>query len=88
MPGLPMIGHGQIEGFAEKYGMEYRRAYRDEEVDSWLVERHEREIFPLFHRRYLFADVRDFLLYDVYDPGGWSTRTSSRTRIGRATSAR
>jgi glycosidase len=71
MPGLPMIGHGQIEGFAEKYGMEYRRAYRDEEVDSWLVERHEREIFPLFHRRYLFADVRDFLLYDVYDPGGW-----------------
>ncbi len=33
MPGLPMIGHGQIEGFAEKYGMEYRRAYRDEEVD-------------------------------------------------------
>ena len=26
MPGLPMFGHGQIEGFAEKYGMEYRRA--------------------------------------------------------------
>jgi glycosidase len=71
MPGLPMIGHGQIEGFAEKYGMEYRRAYRDEEVDGWLVERHGREIFPLFHRRYLFADVRDFLMYDVYDPGGW-----------------
>ena len=71
MPGLPMIGHGQIEGFAEKYGMEYRRAYRDEHPDGWLVERHEREIFPLFHRRYLFAEVTDFLLYDVYDPGGW-----------------
>jgi hypothetical protein len=71
MPGLPMIGHGQIEGFAEKYGMEYRRAYRDEKPDDWLVERHEREIFPLFHRRHLFADVHDFLLYDVYDPGGW-----------------
>jgi len=71
MPGLPMIGHGQIEGFAEKYGMEYRRAYRDEQPDGWLVERHEREIFPLFHRRYLFAGVADFLLYDVYDPGGW-----------------
>ncbi|HEX9013275.1 MAG TPA: alpha-amylase family glycosyl hydrolase, partial [Anaerolineaceae bacterium] len=25
MPGLPMLGHGQIEGFAEKYGMEYQR---------------------------------------------------------------
>ncbi len=71
MPGLPMIGHGQIEGFAEKYGMEYRRAYRDEELDGWLIERHEREIFPLFHRRWLFADVHDFLLYDFYDPGGW-----------------
>jgi glycosidase len=71
MPGLPMFGHGQIEGFAEKYGMEYRRAYRDEKPDGWLVERHEREIFPLFHRRHLFADVHDFLLYDVYDPGGW-----------------
>ena len=71
MPGLPMIGHGQIEGFAEKYGMEYRRAYRDERPEAWLVERHEREIFPLFHRRHLFADVHDFVLYDVYDPGGW-----------------
>jgi glycosidase len=71
MPGLPMIGHGQIEGFAEKYGMEYRRAYRDEKPDDGLIERHEREIFPLFHRRHLFADVHDFLLYDVYDPGGW-----------------
>jgi glycosidase len=71
MPGLPMIGHGQVEGFAEKYGMEYRRAYRDEQPDGWLIERHEREIFPLFHRRHLFAEVTDFLLYDVYDPGGW-----------------
>jgi glycosidase len=71
MPGLPMIGHGQVEGFAEKYGMEYRRAYRDEQPDPWLVERHEREIFPLFHKRWLFAEVRDFLLYDFFDPGGW-----------------
>ena len=71
MPGLPMVGHGQVEGFSEKYGMEYRRAYFDEQPDGWLIERHEREIFPLFHRRYLFAEVADFLLYDVYDPGGW-----------------
>ena len=26
LPGLPMLGHGQVEGFAEKYGMEFRRA--------------------------------------------------------------
>jgi glycosidase len=71
MPGLPMFGHGQIEGFTEKYGMEYRRAYFDEQPDGWLVERHEREIFPLLHRRYLFADVQHFLLYDLFTPEGY-----------------
>ena len=30
MPGLPMFGHGQIEGYSERYGMEYRRSYHDE----------------------------------------------------------
>jgi glycosidase len=71
LPGLPMFGHGQVEGFAEKYGMEYRRAYWDEQPDPWLVERHEREISPLLHRRYLFAGVDDFLLYDFYAPEGY-----------------
>ncbi len=70
LPGLPMLGHGQVEGFAEKYGMEYRRAYQDEQVDGWLVARHEREVFPLLHRRHLFAEVREFLLYDVVTPEG------------------
>jgi glycosidase len=64
MPGLPMLGHGQIEGYTEKYGMEYRRAYFDEQPDPWLVARHEHDIFPLLHRRRQFAEVRDFLLYD------------------------
>ena len=36
LPGLPMLGHGQIEGFAEKYGMEFRRATLDERPDDWL----------------------------------------------------
>src|SRR4029078_8049955 len=70
MPGLPMFGHGQIEGFTEKYGMEYQRAYWDEQPDEYLVERHEREIFPLLQRRYLFAGVQHFLLYDFYTPDG------------------
>ena len=70
MPGLPMFGHGQVEGYAEKYGMEFRRAYWDEQPNEWLVARHEREIFPLLHRRHLFAEVRDFLLYDLVDPAG------------------
>jgi glycosidase len=70
LPGLPMFGHGQIEGFTEKYGMEYRRAYWDEIPDQYLVERHEREVFPLLRQRYLFADVRDFLLYDFFGREG------------------
>jgi glycosidase len=71
LPGLPMFGHGQIEGYSEKYGMEYRRAYYDERPDGWLVARHEREISPLLHRRALFAEVHDFLFYDFYTDDGW-----------------
>ncbi len=70
LPGLPMFGHGQIEGFTEKYGMEYRRAYWDETPDAWLIERHQREIFPLLHKRYLFAEAASFFLYDFFSPDG------------------
>jgi hypothetical protein len=71
MPGLPMFGHGQVEGFTEKYGMEYRRAYWDEQPDGYLIERHEREIFPLLRQRYLFAGVENFFLYDLFAPEGY-----------------
>jgi len=70
MPGLPMFGHGQIEGFTEKYGMEYYRAYFDESPDQGLIERHEREIFPLMKRRYLFAGIENFLLYEFETANG------------------
>lgn len=70
MPGLPMFGHGQIEGFSEKYGMEYKKAYWDEKEDQGLLERHRREIFPLMKKRYLFAGVENFLLFDLYDEQG------------------
>jgi hypothetical protein len=66
LPGLPMFGHGQIEGFTEKYGMEYQRPRYDENPDHWLVERHEREIAPLLQRRRLFAESSNFLLYDFF----------------------
>jgi len=70
LPGLPMFGHGQVEGFTEKYGMEYRRAYRDERPDEELVRQHERRIFPLLRRRRLFAEVEHFRLYDFFTPEG------------------
>ena len=70
LPGLPMFGHGQVEGFTEKYGMEYKRAYYDEYPDEHLVRRHEHEIFPIMAKRYLFSQVTHFELYDFHDPKG------------------
>ena len=70
LPGLPMFGHGQIEGYREKYGMEYRYAKWNESIDEGLVQGHEWRIFPLTHRRYIFADVDNFLLYDFFTPEG------------------
>jgi len=69
MPGLPMIGHGQIEGFHEKYGMEYRRAYWDESVDEHMVRLHEEKIFPLMGRRPLFSGSENFVFYDFFAGG-------------------
>ena len=71
LPGLPMFGHGQVEGFNEKYGMEYYRPRFEEWPEQWMVDRHNREIAPLLHNRALFAESDDFLLYDLWhDVGG------------------
>jgi glycosidase len=70
LPGLPMFGHGQIEGFTEKYGMEYRWPRYDESPDQWLIERHDREIAPLLKKRWLFAESSNFLLYDFFTASG------------------
>lgn len=64
MPGLPMFGHGQIEGFHEKYGMEYARAQWNESPNEHLIARHQHDIFPVLKKRYLFSEVDRFYLYD------------------------
>lgn len=71
MPGLPMFGHGQIEGLHEKYGMEYRRARWDEWPNDPMIRRHEREIFPILAKRYLFSGVEHFALYDFITEEGY-----------------
>jgi glycosidase len=70
MPGLPMFGHGQVEGFHEKYGMEFRKPKWDEAIDEGLVRGHEWKIFPLLHRRQWFAEVNSFYLFDFFTPNG------------------
>lgn len=69
MPGLPMFGHGQIQGFQEKYGMEFTKAYWDEVDDIDLIERHKQVIFPLMKKRYLFSEIENFCFYDVWNNG-------------------
>lgn len=66
LPGLPMFGHGQIEGFTEKYGMEYKKAYWDEIVDENFVERHNFQIFPILNRRWMFSEVENFKFYNFH----------------------
>jgi glycosidase len=70
LPGLPMFGHGQVEGFREKYGMEFRKPKWDETPNDGLIAGHDWKIFPLLHRRSLFADVEQFFLYDLYTASG------------------
>jgi hypothetical protein len=66
LPGLPMFGHGQIEGYTERYGMEFKQAKMQEWPDEGLVARHQREIAPLLKRRYIFAGSAHFILYDFW----------------------
>jgi ADP-glucose type glycogen/starch synthase len=70
LPGLPMFGHGQVEGYREKYGMEYRRAYWQESPDEAFIAHHEGQIFPLLHRRRHFSGVDDFQMYDLVTASG------------------
>jgi len=70
LPGLPMFAHGQIEGYSEKYGMEYKRAYYNEYPDEYMIRRHEAEIFPLLRKRYLFSQVRNFEFFEFTDDFG------------------
>jgi glycosidase len=70
LPGLPMFAHGQIEGYTERYGMEFKQAKMDEYPNDGLAARHEQEIAPLLHNRRLFAESHNFVLYDLWGDHG------------------
>jgi len=44
--------------------MEYKKAYWDEKEDQNLINRHKQLVSPLLHRRNIFSEVTNFLLYD------------------------
>ncbi len=70
LPGLPMFGHGQVEGYSEQYGMEFRHPQRDERPDWGLVDRHRRQIFPLLKERWRFAGSAGFRQLTAVDGDG------------------
>jgi hypothetical protein len=70
LPGLPMFGHGQIEGYTERYGMEFKRAKMDEHPNEGLMARHQHDIAPLLKNRWLFAESTNFVLYDFWNEHG------------------
>ncbi len=70
LPGLPMFGHGQFEGYSEQYGMEFRRPQRDERPNDWLVDRHRRQISPLLHERWRFSGASGFRQLTALEGGG------------------
>ncbi|HEY6448586.1 MAG TPA: alpha-amylase family glycosyl hydrolase [Acidobacteriaceae bacterium] len=89
LPGLPMFGHGQIEAFTEKYGMEYKRPRYEETPNQHLVERHQREIAPLLKNRKTFAESEHFWLFDFWRDDGtvdenvfaWSNRSGDQRAL-------
>ena len=70
LPGLPMFGHGQVEGFTERYGMDFKQARVDEQPNQSLVARHQSLIAPLLKNRHIFAESTHFVFYDFWTGNG------------------
>ena len=70
LPGLPMFGHGQIEAFGERYGMDFKQAMYDELPNEGLIARHQHQIAPLLKSRHIFAESTYFVLYDFWTNHG------------------
>ena len=70
LPGLPMLGHGQVEGLRERYGMEFRKARWDEPIDEGHAGHFAWAIVPLLRRRAQFSGTHRFHLYDARSDDG------------------
>ena len=68
LPGLPLFGHGQWEGYRERYGMDVAQPSLPEEPDPVIVSDHDRWIRPLLQKRTSFSSAEHFRLYDFMQP--------------------
>src|SRR5690606_21179513 len=70
LPGLPLFGHGQAEGLAETYGMEFAAPRRDERPDEGFRAHHRRVLAPLLAQRERFAAASGLVLMRVLGADG------------------
>ena len=87
MPGLPMFGHGQIEGFHEKYGMEYKQSYWDEAAGRPPGLAPRTADLPAAAPSLALFRLGKFRAVRLSTPADRSTRTSLPIPTGPATSA-
>jgi len=70
MPGLPMFGHGQFEGYKERYGMDFLQPLLKETPDEDLITRHKELIQPLLENRSRYSCSKNFKLHDYHHSNG------------------
>jgi len=70
MPGLPMFGHGQFEGYKERYGMDFLQPHLKETPDEDLIAGHKELIQPLLENRFRYSCSKNFKLHDYHYPNG------------------
>ncbi len=64
LPGLPLIGHGQLTGFSEQYGMDFGLPMHAEIPDQQFMREHDKLISPLLHKRSRFTNSKNLRMYD------------------------
>lgn len=69
LPGVPMFGHGQLEGFAEWYGMDFSKPMLDESTHTEFLAEHQRLISPLLLQRRRFTSAEGIAIFDLQNDG-------------------
>jgi glycosidase len=67
-PGMPMFGHGQIEGYKERYGMDFLHPRSNENPSDTSIFLQQSKIKPLLENRHKFSGSNNFRLYDYFSP--------------------
>lgn len=66
LPGLPLFGHGQIEGFSEHYRMDYSKPFLHEIPDEEFIYKHSLMITPLLKQRSRFASSENLKMLEFF----------------------